>query len=173
MNQRETVPEGFVEEIQDFVLRFEAMRAAAHARERDGFAELTSEYGCYRIAAAEADDFNGYTVAVKDTAGGEWVEEYTIPGEAVVTAVREYKELLGAHRAMETKLATDLAAVVEELREEGGFDLADAVVRLADILVSVPRVRTVTCDAPAETVVFDDGTEATDGVAVYIPEEYW
>jgi hypothetical protein len=23
-----------------------------------------------------------------------------------------------------------------------------------------------------ETVVFDDGTEATDGIAVYIPEEF-
>lgn len=147
------------------------MRLLTLARER--FAELTSDYGCYRIGAWEADDFNGYTVMIEDTADGGLVEEYTIPDTVVDTAVRNHKELLGAQRAVETKLATDLEAVAEDLREEDGTNLAEAVLRLVDILTSIPRVRTVNCDMPEETVVFEDGTEANDGTAVHIPGEFY
>lgn len=171
MNRRETPPREFLEELDDYAMLLEGMRAAARAHETSGFAEFTGEYTPFRVLALREDGTKEYTVTVEHPETNEELGKYSFPEEAVTDAVREHGEVLNAHRVAERKLAASLEAAAVELREGGNTD--GALSRIIDNLGVLHDIRTVDCTSSQGYVVFADDTAAMDGIAVHLPEERW
>jgi len=171
MDQQKTPPGEFLENLDNYAMLLEGMRAAARAYETSGYAEFTGEYSPFRVLALREDDTKEYAVIVEDPETNEELGEYNFSEEAVADAICEHGEVLSAHRVAEQKLAASLETAAAELREGGNTDVA--LSRIIENLDVIHNIQTVDCTSSQGYVVFEDDTTAMDGIAVHLPEDLW